>query len=209
MIKIDIENKIKTFFGFKTLKIQLDLEQGSVLLVKGPSGSGKTSFLKSLAGISSPNAGRIQKGEEVWYDQRKGINLPIQKRKLGFVFQSLALFPHMNVMEHLQYSTKDLFWIEELIDFAQLGPFLKHKPMQLSGGQQQRLAIIRALSIKPELLLLDEPFSSLDLELRNSLIQGLKKMIQSLNSTTILVDHFPIDEDWSNPNTQVLNFKTN
>jgi molybdate transport system ATP-binding protein len=109
----------------------------------------------------------------------------------GFVFQNYALFPNMTARQHLEYATVDVAWIEKLLSIGKLETFINHKPEYLSGGQQQRLAILRALAIKPKLLLMDEPFSALDPEMKSTLIGELKTIFEQMGTTVLIVTHNP------------------
>ncbi|MGI4803863.1 MAG: ATP-binding cassette domain-containing protein [Janthinobacterium lividum] len=189
MISIDIEKKLARYQGKQLLKVLVEMETGSLLKISGPSGAGKTTFLKILAGLTAPDQGRIMVDDLVWMDTSAKINLSPQQRKTGFVFQDYALFPNMNVQQQLEYATKDQDLIKDLLSFGRLEPFLKHKPNQLSGGQQQRLAILRALAIKPKLLLMDEPFSSLDIKTKTALISELQFLLDKNSISTIIVSH--------------------
>jgi molybdate transport system ATP-binding protein len=110
---------------------------------------------------------------------------------VGFVFQNYALFPNMTVRQHLEYATDDLQWIERLLAIGKLETFAAHKPEYLSGGQQQRLSILRAMAIKPKLLLMDEPFSALDPKMKSELIPELKLLWDELGTTALIVSHNP------------------
>ncbi|MGI4750316.1 MAG: ATP-binding cassette domain-containing protein [Janthinobacterium lividum] len=189
MISINIEKKLSTYQGRQLLKVFVEMESGSLLKISGPSGAGKSTFLKILAGLIQPDFGKIIVDDLVWMDTRAKINLSPQQRKTGFVFQNYALFPNMNVQQQLEYATKDQDLIKDLLSFGRLEPFLKHKPEQLSGGQQQRLAILRALAIKPKLLLMDEPFSALDLKTKTTLIDELQFLLDKNSISTIIVSH--------------------
>jgi len=113
----------------------------------------------------------------------------------GFVFQNYALFPNMTVREHLEYATKDAEWIDRLLLIGKLETLTAHKPEYLSGGQQQRLAILRALAIKPKLLLMDEPFSALDHQMKIVLINDLKALFKEMGLTVLIVTHNPQELD--------------
>jgi molybdate transport system ATP-binding protein len=189
MIKIDIEKTLKTYKGRQVLKITRQFATGSVTKIYGPSGAGKTTFLKILAGFIKPEKGSITIDDATWLDTNSNIFLPPQKRMAGFVFQDYALFPNMNVQEHLDYATDDAAWIKRLLEIGKLENLLTHKPTHLSGGQQQRLAILRALAIKPKLLLMDEPFSALDAEMKTGLINELKGLFNELGTTVLIVSH--------------------
>ncbi|HEY0244215.1 MAG TPA: ATP-binding cassette domain-containing protein, partial [Mucilaginibacter sp.] len=157
MISIDIEKKLKAYQGRRILKIDRRFPLGSITKIYGPSGSGKTTFLKIIAGLITPEKGSLLVNEVVWFEPSSNINLSPQKRRVGFVFQDYALFPNMSVRQHLEYATNDGEWIQRLLHIGKLETLSDHKPLHLSGGQQQRLAILRALAIKPKLLLMDEP----------------------------------------------------
>jgi molybdate transport system ATP-binding protein len=189
MISIDIEIKLKAYHGRQLLRVNMQVDKGSITKILGPSGSGKTTLLKMIAGLSSPESGKIITNGVTWFDAGQRINLSPQKRNVGFVFQNYALFPNMTVQQHLEYATNDAGWIKQLLQLGQLDKFTTHKPDHLSGGQQQRLAILRALAIKPKVLLMDEPFSALDSKMKTLLIEELKSLIKQLDITTIIVSH--------------------
>ncbi len=189
MISISIEKKLSLYNGGQLLKVSAEMENGALLKISGPSGAGKSTFLKILAGLIAPDQGKIVVDKVVWTDTSAKINLNPQQRKTGFVFQDYALFPNMNVQQQLEYATKDQNLIQELVAFGRLEAFIKHKPAQLSGGQQQRLAILRALAIKPKLLLMDEPFSALDFKIKTALIHELQFLLDKNSISTIIVSH--------------------
>ena len=189
MISIDIEKKLKVYQGQQVLKIAGQFAEGSITKIYGPSGAGKTTLLKIIAGFVQPEAGKIAMDGITWLDTANKINLPPQKRKAGFVFQDYALFPNMNVLQHLEYATQDKKWIQRLLSIGKLDTLTAHKPGYLSGGQQQRLAILRALAIKPKLLLMDEPFSALDPEIKTALVNDLKILFGELGTTVLIVSH--------------------
>ena len=189
MIGIDIEKKLKVYQGQRVLKISEELPTGSITKIYGPSGAGKTTLLKIIAGFTPPEKGKIMVNDVAWLDTAAKINLPPQTRMAGFVFQDYALFPNMNVRQHLEYATNDKGWIERLLAMGKLETLTTLKPEHLSGGQQQRLAILRALAVKPTLLLMDEPFSALDSEMKTGLINDLKQLFDELGSTVLIVSH--------------------
>ena len=134
--------------------------------------------------------GSIKVGEKLWFDKAKNINLKAQKRKLGFVFQDYALFPNMTVEENLRFALEKgqpQEIIEELIDITELGALRKKKPSRLSGGQQQRVALARAMVKKPDVLLMDEPLSSLDPEMRSKLQDYIKTLHDKYGLTSMLI----------------------
>lgn len=191
MIKVDIEKRLKAYRGQQILKIAKDFPSGSITKIYGPSGAGKTTFLKIIAGLTEPEKGQIIFDGQTWVDTDSQIFLSPQKRKVGLVFQNYALFPNMTVRQHLEYATDDAQWIERLLKIGKLETLTTHKPEYLSGGQQQRLAILRALAIKPKLLLMDEPFSALDPEMRAELITELRKIWKEHTMTVLIVSHNP------------------
>jgi molybdate transport system ATP-binding protein len=189
MIDIAIKKNIKTYKGISLLTVADVIPGGSVTKVHGPSGVGKTTFLRIIAGLVTPEEGRIAVNGEVWLDTAANICLSPQERKAGFVFQDYALFPNMTVREHLQYANTDQQLISRLLMIGKMESFDSHKPQHLSGGQQQRLAILRALALRPKLLLMDEAFSAMDDELREELITDLKLILKEFGTTTIIVSH--------------------
>ena len=195
MINIDIEKKLKAYKGQQVLKIKRDFEPGSITKIYGPSGAGKTTFLKMIAGFTTPENGKITADGIPWLDTALKINLLPQLRRIGFVFQDYALFPNMTVLQHLEYATSNIVWISRLLAIGKLESFTSHKPEYLSGGQQQRLAILRALAIKPKLILMDEPFSALDPENKSALIKELKVVFAELRATVLIVTHNPQELD--------------
>ena len=191
MIVINIEKKMRTYKGYEQLKVDSWLPANSITKISGPSGAGKTTLLKIIGGLILPEKGKVSFDGQLWLDTGQKFVLPPQKRNIGFVFQHYALFPNMTVLQHLQYATNDAAWIDRLLHFGKLETLVKHKPEFLSGGQQQRLAILRALAIKPRLLLMDEPFSALDYDMRSELIRDLYSIIEELDASCIIVSHNP------------------
>jgi molybdate transport system ATP-binding protein len=189
MIEVDIEKKLKAYGGQQVLKIAHEFPSGSITKIHGPSGAGKTTFLKIIAGLIEPEKGKIIVDDAIWLDTNSKLSLSPQKRQVGFAFQNYALFPNMTVRQHLEYATNDEQWITRLLSIGKLDTLADHKPEYLSGGQQQRLAVLRALSIKPKLLLMDEPFSALDPEMRSELINELKLIWSEMGTTVLIVSH--------------------
>jgi molybdate transport system ATP-binding protein len=194
MIAVNIEKKLKAYNGLQILQIKKEFKPGSVTRITGPSGAGKTTFIKMIAGLITPDKGNII-ANEIWFDSSQNINLTPQQRNTGFVFQDYALFPNMTVKQHLEYATNDAQWIARLLNIGRLDTFTNHKPGHLSGGQQQRLAILRALAIKPKLLLMDEPFSALDIKMKAKLITDLQVLFKEIDATVLIVSHNPQELD--------------
>lgn len=161
---IDIQKKLRDH----PLKVKFEIDT-TTLGILGASGCGKSMLLKCIAGIETPDSGRIQLGDHVLFDKEKGIDVPPQKRKVGLLFQQYALFPHLTVYKNLSSVTTDVQLIQKLVHMFQLENVENSYPRQLSGGQKQRVALARMLASKPELLLLDEPFSALDTSLKEEL----------------------------------------
>ena len=189
MIEINITKRIKTYKGWEDFKINTQFEIGKITRITGPSGVGKTTLLKILAGLATPEHGLIKFNGEVWFDAKAKISKRIQERNVGFVFQDYALFPNMTVEEHLKFGTTDIEYIEYLLELGEMGSSRSNLPKQLSGGQQQRLAILRALSTKPALLLMDESFSALDKRLKSDLLFRLQVLFSAQGTTVLLVTH--------------------
>jgi len=174
------------------LDVAFDIPRGKITALFGPSGAGKSSVLRLISGLEMAEDGFISHGNETWFDKAKGINLHPQQRSVGFVFQDYALFPHMTVEKNVAYGIREKWRMKEikdLIDIAGLSGYERHYPAQLSGGQKQRVSLIRAIARKPDILLLDEPFSALDWQTRIQLQEDVKNIIKQFNVTTMYVTH--------------------
>lgn len=194
MIEFRLEKRLSFASGQAPLEVAIQLEKGQFATLYGKSGAGKTSILRMLAGLLRPDAGEIRVGGSCWFDQSKNIFLSPQQRQLGFLFQDYALFPNMSVRENLRFALQkgqSDYIVRELIGLMELEEFQDRKPDTLSGGQQQRVALARALVQKPPLLLLDEPLSALDQEMRLKLQDYLLEIHQKYSLTTLLVSHEP------------------
>lgn len=176
--------------------VDVNFEAGNELVVLfGQSGSGKTTTLRCIAGLEKPNGGKITVNGTVYFDCHKRIDLPPQQRSLGYVFQNYALFPHMDVKKNITYGLKG--WKEEekekrmkeMLQLLHIEGLEDHYPAQLSGGQKQRVALARALALKPDILLLDEPFSALDTIVRMKLREKIKLIQKELNIPVLFITH--------------------
>jgi len=195
MIGIAVEKKLKSAGGEMLLSFDTTIPSGQLVTLFGESGAGKTSILRMIAGLLDPDYGRIEVDEELWFDKAQKINVKPQKRSIGFVFQDYALFPNMTVKENLLYAAgnNNLSYISELIEIIEIGNLENRKPDTLSGGQKQRVALARALVRHPKVLMLDEPLSALDYQMRRKLQDYILKVHRQLNLTTILVSHEPAE----------------
>ena len=168
---------------------------GAPLGLLGPSGSGKTMTLRAIAGLETPDCGRIVLHGRVLFDSEQGINLPARARRIGLLFQNYALFPHQSVAENIAFGLRRLPEAErnrrvaEQLAAAHLDGLAERYPATLSGGEQQRVALARALAIEPAALLLDEPFSALDTHLRSALERQLRETLASYGGSTLFVSH--------------------
>ncbi|MFD1319077.1 ATP-binding cassette domain-containing protein [Loigolactobacillus zhaoyuanensis] len=168
----------------------------------GPSGVGKTTLLRIIAGLTTAEAGRISCNQQVWFDAQQQINLPPAARQLGFMFQNLALFPHLSAQANIEFYQRlkahpqkvTTNFEQQLITELELQPYLTRPVTQLSGGQRQRVALCRALILQPQLLLLDEPFTGLDDQLRWRAIELTKKVLTKTPSTQVIVVSHRRDE---------------
>ncbi|MFN7413772.1 MAG: maltoporin [Anabaena sp. LE011-02] len=185
---LDIQKRLDNFY----LQVAFNTDNQPLGLL-GSSGAGKSMILRCLAGIETPNKGRIILNGRVLFDSEKKINIPIHQRQIGFLFQNYALFPHMTVAQNITFGLPKYLNAKEEVEkqliAMQLQGFGDRYPHQLSGGQQQRVALARALASKPEALLLDEPFSALDTHLRSQLEQQVAEILDDYSGVTLFVTH--------------------
>ena len=178
----------KTLADFK-LDIAFTTQSGELKVITGPSGAGKTTIIRMLAGLEKPDEGHIRFNEEIWVDTHKGVFLPPQKRRIGYVFQEYTLFPHLTVYKNVSFAATDESTVERLMKLFGIWHLNDHKPNKISGGERQRCAICQNLSRNPQLLLLDEPFSSLDMETRRKLRYELKGLNERMSLPMVYVTH--------------------
>jgi molybdate transport system ATP-binding protein len=194
MVSNLIEIKIATALQSFSLNVELAFEARLTVLF-GPSGCGKSTVLNCLAGLRKPDTGSIVVCGKTFFDAAQGINLPPQSRQIGYVFQNPSLFPHLSVYDNIAFgidkwdAQKRDARVDELLELLNLSGLGNRRVRQISGGQVQRVALARALAPEPKLVLLDEPFSALDAELRNQLAEELLSMQKKLALPMVLVTH--------------------
>jgi len=194
MFEVEVKKKLHAAQGEMLLDIKLSIRKGSFVSIYGKSGAGKTTLLKMLAGLVAPDEGIIRALGTTWFDQAQRINVAPQQRQIGFVFQDYALFPNMTIQENLEFVSPEKNSrnrIKEILDVISLTELASRYPATLSGGQQQRVALARALVRQPGLLLLDEPLSALDHEMRLRLQEEIVKIHRLFDLTTVLISHDP------------------
>ncbi|OLE78837.1 MAG: hypothetical protein AUF76_18305 [Acidobacteria bacterium 13_1_20CM_2_65_9] len=175
--------------------LDVELAPGTILVLFGPSGAGKTTMLRQVAGLERPDRGRIQFGGDTWCDMSRGEWRSPQERRIGMVFQQPALFPHLSVRDNIEYGLSTLVAAErrqrsgELIRLLAIPELADRLPRALSGGEAQRVAVARALAPKPGLVLLDEPFASLDVPARARLRREVRSLMQRSGTPAVLVTH--------------------
>ncbi len=196
-MQITIRNISKSFDGQTVIQpLDLTIDSGSFTTLLGPSGCGKTTLLRMLAGLETPDTGEIYLADRCVFSAERAINLPPEKRGLGFVFQDFALWPHMTVFENVAFGLRARAQTDRLqekvmqaLEAVKLADFANRYPHQLSGGQQQRVAFARAIVIEPQCILFDEPLSALDALLRESMRVELKELVSRLDITSVFVTH--------------------
>ncbi len=171
------------------IDISFTCKVGEILVLVGPSGAGKTTIVRLVAGLENPDEGRITCGEEIWADSDRGINQPTRKRQLGYVFQDYPLFPHLTIGANAAFSSKNEAEVERLMKRFGIYHLRNHKPDGVSGGERQRCAICQALAREPRALLLDEPFSALDVATRRLLRDDIVELKGRLGIPIIYVTH--------------------
>jgi iron(III) transport system ATP-binding protein len=175
--------------------VSLSLGAGQIGVLIGPSGCGKTTLLRAVAGLERPSAGRIRMDERVLDDAAAGTQVAPEARRVGMVFQDYALFPHLSVEHNVAFGVQHLpraersARVQQMLELVGLAHAAKRAPHQLSGGQQQRIALARALAPQPQLLLLDEPFSNLDVDLRERLAHEVRGILKDTGTTALFVTH--------------------
>lgn len=196
IVLTDVTKRWKNFYAVDHLNLTID--DCSFVTLLGPSGCGKTTTLRMIAGLETPTSGRIEIGDEVVFDSERGINVPPNKRHVGFLFQNYALWPNMTVYQNISFGLKNLKKyskqeIDEIVKrvarVVKIDMFLDRYPAELSGGQQQRVAIARTLAPEPQVIFMDEPLSNLDAKLRLEMRAELQRLHLTTGRTFVYVTH--------------------
>lgn len=188
MIKLAFKQQLEQF----VLDIDVDVPQHGITAIFGRSGAGKTSVINAISGLHNPDSGKILVGERTLFDSERKVNVAIEKRKIGYVFQEARLFPHYKVKGNLLYGAghhHDKVRFDQIVKLLDLTALLERYPADLSGGEKQRCAIARALLSEPEMLLMDEPLASLDLPRKQEVIPFLEKLSQEIQIPILYVTH--------------------
>jgi iron(III) transport system ATP-binding protein len=187
---LEVENLVKSYGNNLVIKnLTFSIEKGQLISFVGESGSGKSTFLKCLSGLENINSGKVILNNKIIND--KNLFVKPQRRKIGYVFQDYPLFPHLNIKENICFNLEKRYFenFEDIVKLTNLKPLLERYPHEISGGEQQRVCIARSIIREPDLLLLDEPFSNLDANIKYSIRDEICKIIKKTNTTTILVTH--------------------
>lgn len=184
MVRVNLEKRVGCF----ELVLRFEHKEGFLILF-GRSGAGKTTALRLIAGIDKPGRGEITLDGRTLFCSKRGINVSVQRRSIGFIFQHHNLFPHMTAYQNIAYAAKDLGGIERWLDTFHVAHLTDRYPNQMSGGEQQRIAIIRALMTRPKMLLMDEPLSAVDMATRNVLLDELRELQRKSGIPIIYVTH--------------------
>lgn len=190
---LNIQNLSKSYDGknWALKDCSFQLEKGKICAVIGESGSGKSTLIRLIAGLEHPENGSIIINEKAMSTDHKIV--PPQERNVGLVFQNFALFPHLTVEQNIAFGIKDKEKITQMLQLIKMEDFRKRYPSELSGGQQQRVAIARTLALSPQLLLLDEPFSSLDSHLKADLRNEIKNIVNEIGVSMVFITHDILD----------------
>lgn len=191
MLKIDIKHPMLTSFGRSTLSVNIEIPRGELVCLSGASGIGKSTLLRIISGLTRPAYGELSFDDERWCDTPNNIYVSAQKRHTALMFQEYALFPNMTIEQQIRYAQRerDDERVTALLNSFNLTQLARRRPHQLSGGQQQRVALARALASDPSMLLLDEPLSALDREIKLQLMEQIRNAHRELGSITLMVCH--------------------
>jgi molybdenum ABC transporter ATP-binding protein len=190
LLEVSLARRMSDSFALEA-ELRADLAGGRVLVVFGPSGAGKTTLLRCIAGLERAERGRVAFGGEDWFDGWRGVSVPVQRRRVGYVTQAGTLFPHLTVRQNVAFGAgrDGRAAIDHAMALARVGDLADRYPGHLSGGQAQRVALARAVAARPRLLLLDEPLSSLDAAARQGLRSELRGLVREAGVPAVLVTH--------------------
>lgn len=191
-----LQAEIHKIYTGISIDVELSFDDG-ILVLFGPSGAGKTTILNCVAGLQKPDSGLISLNGRTFFSSLERVNIPVRRRRIGYVFQDYALFPHMTAKQNVMYGVSGKckgtdryrMTVLEVLEMLKITHLQDRYPWQLSGGEKQRVALARALMVEPDLLLLDEPLSALDFETRNVLQQELKNLQRIWRIPFVLVTH--------------------
>ena len=169
--------------------VRLTVEDGTTTALVGPSGAGKTTVLRVVAGLLRPRQGTVSVEGHVWLDTERGVDVPPERRRVGYLFQEYALFPHLNVLANVRFGARNGAPVDELLERFRIAHLTRARVHELSGGERQRVALARALALRPAVLLLDEPLSALDAHTKAAVRTELHELLRDLDLPTILVTH--------------------
>jgi molybdate transport system ATP-binding protein len=201
MLEVRVEHSFPPARGGFTLKVDINFREKRLALF-GPSGSGKTLTLQTIAGLFHPREGHMAVNGRVLFDSGSKVHVPARKRKMGYLFQDYAIFPHLTVRQNIAFAftgplggsqRKNRLKVDKMLEIFELRALAEHYPAQISGGQKQRVGLARALVTEPDLLLLDEPFSALDPLLRARIRGQCAKILAQIDIPSIIITHDPED----------------
>ncbi len=202
-MKLDVQIRKKLTARDRVFDLGVEFSsETNLIVIFGPSGAGKSVTIQAIAGLLTPEQGRIMLNGRTLFDSSAGVNLPARQRNVGYLFQDYALFPHLTVAENVEFSLRRPLWsrnggddreVHEFLAKFDLTDLAASYPRQLSGGQRQRVALARALIRKPDILLLDEPFAALDPLLRDKTRRELKSIQAGFAEPMVIITHDPID----------------
>ena len=184
-LQINIKKQLLHF----TLDVALTCQPGSLTAIIGPSGAGKSTLMRIISGLEAPDEGVITLDGQTWNNSSRNICIPPQRRGLGLVFQDYTLFPHLTIKKNIAFAAADMNCVQNLLQRFAISHVGNCKPSAVSGGERQRAAICQALASQPVVLLLDEPFSALDISTRTALRNELKTLIQKLDIPVLHITH--------------------
>jgi molybdate transport system ATP-binding protein len=184
-LNLDFTHPLRSFDA----SLELTVAPGTTTALVGPSGAGKTTVLRVVSGLLRPQRGIVSLGEDVWLDTRSGTDLPPERRRVGYLFQEYALFPHLDVLANVRFGTRRNASVDALLERFRISHLTRARMQELSGGERQRVALARALALDPGVLLLDEPLSALDAHTKATVRTELHELLRDLALPTILVTH--------------------